>query len=154
VATFLSIAHKREGTLEEAHVESDRSRIVLSVVVCFNCWCLCLCSTANDSQAEVSRMRRAKSTRVSPALRRHRTERPSPATSFNFSRTQNMENPPLASLSLTHVHYVSYTLISQHALLTLLEPRRPHLVPMRMACPRPPSAMRHLRDADMVEPRD
>jgi hypothetical protein len=80
--------------------------------------------------------------------------RTSPGTSFHFPRTQDMENPPLVSLSLTHVHYVSHTLMSSHALLILLEPRRPHLVPMRMACPRPPSALRHLRDADMVEPRD
>lgn len=64
-----------------------------------------------------------------------------------------MENPPLASLSLTHVHYVCTSLPPAAATLTLQEPRRPHLVPLRVAGTRAAGIVRRVRDADMVEPR-
>jgi hypothetical protein len=40
------------------------------------------------------------------------------------------------------------------ALTSHKEPRRPHLVPVRLVRPRPPGAMHCLRHADMVEPGD
>ena len=72
-----------------------------------------------------------------------------------------MEATPLASLSLTHVHYVSTLLPSQYTFQTLLtsppcpstEPPRPPLLPLRLAGPRAPSPLRHLRNPNMVKPR-
>lgn len=65
-----------------------------------------------------------------------------------------MEDTPLASLSLTHVHYVNFLYQSLYVLgLTLtihLEPRRSNLLPLRMASPRPPSPVHHIRDPDLV----
>jgi hypothetical protein len=68
-----------------------------------------------------------------------------------------MDGPPLASLSLTHVHYVrrpSQPPAVSRTLLTLAEPGRPRLVCVRMARPRPAGPVRRVRDVDMVEPRD
>lgn len=66
-----------------------------------------------------------------------------------------MENPPLASLSLTHVHYVCILLLSLLSLsLTLQEPRGPRLLPLRLAGPRAAGTMRCVCHADMVEPRN
>ena len=78
-----------------------------------------------------------------------------------------MEATPLASLSLTHVHYVSIppptrrlqqliqTFSIQFVLtITLPEPARPNILPLRLARPRPPSPLRNLRDPNMVLPRD
>ncbi|KAL2048791.1 hypothetical protein ABVK25_010973 [Lepraria finkii] len=50
-----------------------------------------------------------------------------------------MEDTPLASLSLTHVHY---------------NPRRPNILPLRLARSRPPSSLCDLRDPNMVDARD
>ena len=77
-----------------------------------------------------------------------------------------MEAAPLASLSLTHVHYVSIlpptavyndsykTFSIQFAHNHLPESPRPHILPLRLARPRPPSPLRNLRDPNMVFPRD
>lgn len=75
-----------------------------------------------------------------------------------------MEATPLASLSLTHVHYVSNP--SSLPLPTLSPPRaptpahnrppeppRPHILPLRLARPGPPNPLRHLRDPDLVDAR-
>lgn len=80
------------------------------------------------------------------------------------------EEVPLASLSLTHVHYVrpllsshlrhlhrpllflSFVLRDSVTPLTtniLTESQRPSLLPLRLACPGPTSTMRHLRDPDL-----
>lgn len=74
-----------------------------------------------------------------------------------------MEATPLASLSLTHVHYVgsfsfpsafspSYlTALLPNAITNYpLEPLGPNLLPLRLARPRPPNAMRHLRNPHLV----
>lgn len=77
-----------------------------------------------------------------------------------------MEATPLASLSLTHVHYVgpfpSPSAFS-HPYLTArlrnaitynpLEPLGPNLLPLRLARPRPPNPMRHLRNPHLVHTR-
>ena len=72
-----------------------------------------------------------------------------------------MEATPLASLSLTHVHYVSTLLPSPHMSPPLpgsrspssTEPPRPLILPLRLAGPRAPSPLRHLRNPNMVKPR-
>lgn len=73
-----------------------------------------------------------------------------------------MENIPLASLTLTHVHYVlppPQVVLVQLSIKILIppganiEPRRPTLLRMRSPRPCTPSAMRHLRDTDMVDKR-
>jgi hypothetical protein len=60
-------------------------------------------------------------------------------------------DPPLASLSLTHVHYVRITAWLLRANLTNVEPRRPRLLPVRMAGPRTASTYTRLCDADMEQ---
>jgi hypothetical protein len=69
-----------------------------------------------------------------------------------------MEAAPLASLSLTHVHYVhppspSPTLQVRPQLTPHTEPPRPNIVPLRLARARPPSSLRRLRDSNMVDAR-
>lgn len=76
-----------------------------------------------------------------------------------------MEATPLASLSLTHVHYVGTLLIlfqepppsPQHKNFPdsaytppATEPPRPHILPLRLARPPPPGPLRHLRDPHLV----
>lgn len=70
-----------------------------------------------------------------------------------------MEAPPLASLSLTHVHYVSTPHQSPHPLpphsplsahKAPTEPSRSHLLPLRLARARPSNPLRHLRHPNMV----
>ena len=70
-----------------------------------------------------------------------------------------MEATPLASLSLTHVHYVSTLLpfsqpLPPHFLLSAhkghAEPSRSHILPMRLARARPSNPLRHLRNPNMV----
>lgn len=65
-----------------------------------------------------------------------------------------MDNPPLASLSLTHVHYVYMPDIRPEIRLIAVEPRRPHLISLRMAGPRAPRTMRGIRNFDMEQSRD
>jgi hypothetical protein len=60
-----------------------------------------------------------------------------------------MENPPLASLSLTHVHYVCTLMSIPYVMLISVEPRRPHLIPLRMAGSCATRLMRRLRNPDM-----
>ena len=69
-----------------------------------------------------------------------------------FVPESTMENPPLASLSLTHVHYVRIFSSAPDFLLTQTEPRGPHLVSMRMARPCAARAMRCLCHIDLVKP--
>ena len=72
-----------------------------------------------------------------------------------------MEATPLASLSLTHVHYVSTLLPPQYTSQTpthippspSTESPRPPILPLRLAGPRAPSPLRHLRNPHMVKPR-
>jgi hypothetical protein len=64
------------------------------------------------------------------------------------------EYAPLASLSLTHVHYVNIlpSPSATSGLLTPAEPRRPHFLHLRMARPRAAGPLRNIRNVDMVEP--
>ena len=73
-----------------------------------------------------------------------------------------MEAAPLASLSLTHVHYVRAPFpLSLPLLLHFLipthtrpkEPSRPHILPMRLARARSSNALRNLCYPDMVDAR-
>lgn len=66
-----------------------------------------------------------------------------------------MGDTPLASLSLTHVHYVSY-FISMVVILVILatnlilEPRGPTVLCLSMAGPDPTGTMRFLCNLDLV----
>jgi hypothetical protein len=65
---------------------------------------------------------------------------------------RKMENPPLASLSLTHVHYVCFPhLPLLLMMLTWQEPCGPHLLPLRLAGPCAAGTMCSVCHADMVE---
>lgn len=92
------------------------------------------------------------------ALHRVPSYRGLPSMAICTSSRNKMEAAPLASLSLTHVHYVrshhpphlfpkTPTNIPPTGLL------RPHLLPMRLARPRPPNPLRHLRNPNMVDAR-
>ena len=63
-----------------------------------------------------------------------------------------MGDTPLASLSLTHVHYVSYVIFSPFDLpLTMFpEPRGPTVLCLSMASPDSTGAMHFLCNLDMV----
>lgn len=73
-----------------------------------------------------------------------------------------MEATPLASLTLTHVHYVSPPPPSSpslyppahHPLPPPTESPRPHILPLRLARPDPPNPLRNLRHPTLVHARD
>ncbi len=52
------------------------------------------------------------------------------------------------------IMFVKIIFSMSNCVLTVEEPRGPHIFPLRMACPGTPRTMRRLRDIDMVEPGD
>lgn len=66
-----------------------------------------------------------------------------------------MGDTPLASLSLTHVHYVSYHHynLSDLPLTRFPEPRGPTVLCLSMASPDPTGTMRFLCNLDLVNKR-
>jgi hypothetical protein len=143
------MAKEAKEALEEDHGESNCASTRHSAVRSCRCWYHSCCS--NDSQpCPNSTMRASAAPSHVPAPGSHRhlvTDR-----NLAVDCTIAMENPPLASLSLTHVHYVYLPAIRLKARLMLVESRRPHLVPLRMAGPRTPRTMRCIRDPDMEQP--
>lgn len=80
-----------------------------------------------------------------------------PLTALSPVAPAEMEDAPLASLSLTHVHYVCHYRpdpIPNSALTTSVEPGGPHILPLRLARPRPPRPLRRLHNPHMGHARD
>lgn len=74
---------------------------------------------------------------------------------FNFGHASSglieMDDAPVASLSLTHVHYVSRAdeILRISALTALTEPTRSHILLVGMACSCSTSPVCHICDIDM-----